>query len=195
MPLQAHLCITQEVVIEIHDFVTIFRGAGIRSWLDWDLLQSANYSVLEKYSRSRVSLGELETVWYIKSDGSLGDWRNQGNRRLRVCEAAARADFPSAESARYMQQLAAGMRASTTPSLLVLPCYQTGRGGVLILDGNHRAVAAVKAEVDVRLLIFAITGPDNPLMLPDLLQEKGIDSTPELWARHRAEIEAKFTSG
>ncbi len=182
----------RRTIIRVSDFITVFRGSGIRSWFDWELLQSRDYSVAETFSRSNTVLGALETVWYTWPDGSLGDWRNQGNRRLRVEEVASRRNFPDKKSCNYIQRLASGMRGNSTPLYLILPCYRTERGRVLVLDGNHRAIAAFKSEVDIRLLIFAITGPDNPLMLPDLLHETNPDATAEAWAHCRAEIEKKF---
>lgn len=79
--------------------------------------------------------------------------------------------------------------------MLVLPCYRTSGGKLLILDGNHRAIAAFKSGEDIRLLIFAVTGLDNPLVLPDLLHETNSDSPPEVWAALRAEVEHNFERG
>jgi hypothetical protein len=184
----------REDAIKVSEFATVFHDQGIRSWFDWEFLRSPDYSVTEIFSRSAQVLGSLETVWYVQPDGSPGDWRGRGNRRLRVEEAALRDDFPDSKSYGYIQELAAGMRKGRAPYHLLLPCYRTERGRLLILDGNHRAVAAFKSDIDSRLLIFAITGPDNPFMLPDLLHEKNYDADPEAWERLRAEIEEKFRS-
>jgi hypothetical protein len=137
-------------------------------------------------------MGGLETVWYTWPDGSIGDWRNQGNRRLQVKEAATRPDFPNESSYDYIERLISDIRAGSTPPYLVLPCYRTQRDKLIILDGNHRAIAAFRSDMDVRLLIFAVTGTDNPLLLPDLLHETIPDSTAEVWVHYRTEIEKKF---
>jgi hypothetical protein len=179
--------------IEVSDFVTVFRESGIRSWFDWEMLQSPDYSIAEMFSRSRSALGAMETVWYTYPDGSPGDWRNQDNRRLRVEEAAPRDNFPSRESFDYIESLASSMRNNSASPYLVLPCYRTEQGKFLILDGNHRAVATYKSEADIRRLVFAITGPDNPLILPDLLHETNPDATAEVWMHRCIEIEEKFT--
>ncbi len=171
----------------------IFRDGGIRSWLDWEMVQPPDYSVLEIFSRSVADISWLETVWYIRTDGSLGDWRNQGDRRISVKDAAARRDFPSKSSEQYIQKLISDMSASPVPTYLVLPCYRTQRGKLIILDGNHRAIAACRCDVNVRLLIFALSGPDDPLVLPDLLHEMGPAPSAEIWAQYQAEIEQKFT--
>lgn len=156
------------------------------------MLQPPDYSVVEKFSRSVGDLGELQTVWYVWPDGTLGDWRDQGSRRLSVREAAARRDFPNKESYDYVQTLISEIRASSTPPQLVLPCYRAQRGEFIMLDGNHRAVAAFRSGVEVRLLAFAVTGPDDPLLLPDLLHETNAQSSPDLWADYRTKIERKF---
>ena len=181
------------IVIKVSDFITIFHDGGIRSWLDWEMIQSPGYSVTEIFSRSVTAVSGLETVWYARPDGSLGDWRNRSDRRLSVKDAAARRDFPSQASEDFVQKLMSGMRASPAPPYLVLPCYRTQRGSLIILDGNHRAVAACRAGMNVRLLIFALAGPDDPLVLPDLLHEVGLESSAERWAGYQAKIEQKFT--
>lgn len=173
--------------------MTIFRGGGIRSWLDWEMIQSPDYSVLELFSRSVADVSKFETVWYIRADGSLGDWRNRDDRRVSVKDAAARRDFPSKASEQYIQRLISDMRASSAPHYLVLPCYRTRSGKYFILDGNHRAIAAYRSGMDVRLLIFALSGPDDPLLLPELLHELDPEPSAELWAQYQAKIERKFT--
>jgi hypothetical protein len=179
--------------IDVTEFATVFRDSGIRSWLDWDRIISSNYSVEQIVSRSIFALGELETVWYIQPDGSRGDWREQDSRRVCVQEAARLTNFPNTESSAYISHLAAQMEKAATPTILTLPSYMAKTGQLLILDGNHRAVAAFKAKRDVRLLIFAIKGTDNPYVLPDLLHETYGGATPEAWAMRRAEIEHRFT--
>jgi hypothetical protein len=178
--------------IKVSDFMTVFRDGGIRSWLDWEMVQSPDYSVVEIFSRSVADVSRLETVWCIRADGSLGDWRNQDDRRVSVKDAAARRDFPSQASEQYIQELISGMRASPAPPYLVLPCYRTQSGKFIMLDGNHRAVAACRSGMDVRLLIFALSGPDDPLLLPELLRELDPEPSAELWAHYQAEIERKF---
>jgi hypothetical protein len=182
----------RRTTIKISDFITIFRDAGIRSWFDWELLQSPSYSVVQIFSRSVSDISRFETVWYSRPDGSLGDWRNQEDRRISVRDAATRQAFPNKESEDYIQRLISDMRAASTPPYLVLPCYRTQDRKVIILDGNHRAVAAFRSATDVRLLVFAISGPDHPLLLPDLLHEISSETNAELWAQYRAEIEQKF---
>ena len=171
----------------------IFRDAGIRSWFDWELIQSPSYSVVEKFSRSVIDVSRLETVWYIRPDDSLGDWRNQGDRRLSVKDAATRQAFPNKDSEGYIQKLISDMYACGTLPYVILPCYRTLHGKFIILDGNHRAIAAFRSEMNVRLLIFAVSGPDDPLLLPDLLHEMSSETSAELWAQYRTEIERKFT--
>jgi hypothetical protein len=178
--------------IEVADFITVFQDSGVRSWFDWARVVSPEFTVTEIFSRSKSLLGQLETVWYTSPDGSLGDWRNQGHKRVLVEDAAQRVKFPSEQSSRYIYRLLMAMQAEPVPLRLVLPCYRTGSGSLLILDGNHRAVAAYQSESDVRLLIFAISGPDNPLVLPDLVHETSSDLSPEDWTTRCKEIEKNF---
>jgi hypothetical protein len=181
--------------IKIADFITVFRGAGIRSWFDWDRLEPGSYSVIEEYSRTKSVLGRLETVWYVWPDGSLGDWRNQDNRRVCVEEAASLTRFPNDKGLAYINELAVRIDNATAPEILVLPCYRTRTGKSLLLDGNHRAIAAFRSKRDVRLMIFAVTGADNPLLLPDLIHETKGGVPVDRWDTLREEIERNFTEG
>ncbi|MGW0570844.1 hypothetical protein [Streptomyces tauricus] len=41
-------------------------------------------------------------------------------------------------------------------------------GADLILDGTHRAVAALRARAHVTVFLYVLLGPTDPTILPDL---------------------------
>lgn len=154
--------------MDFSDYETVFRDSEIKSWLDWDLVNEAKCRVREIYSRSAELLSGLHTVWYRAPDGTNGDWRNQGDRPLRIGEVSTtRSTWPAERQARmkyFMQEL----RKLEHPLLLVLPAYSPNDHDTILLDGTHRAAAAYLGKVQVRLMIFTIMGPCDARILPDL---------------------------
>lgn len=57
---------------------------------------------------------------------------------------------------------------------LVLPTYALPNDRLLLLDGNHRAVALVVAQIPFSVRLLIVRGPIEPTMLPDLKH----------WAKH-----------
>jgi len=141
----------------------------MRAWLSWDLLRKPDTQITEIYSRSRDDLANLHTVWYATPEGANGDWRNASDRPLRVSEAAQTFnDWPS-ERAPHINFFQTQFERYGYPIQLTLPAYSPNGHDTIILDGTHRAVAAHLAQKDVRLIIFALQGPCDPDILPDLM--------------------------
>jgi hypothetical protein len=149
-------------------YCEVFRDAGVRAMLNWELLTQLDCPVAESYSRSRKVLGNLFTVWYQRPDGSPGDWHGESDRPLRVREAAAAPSRISADRRQRVEEFIKTFAQDPEPVQLVLPGYTVAAKDVLILDGTHRAVAAFLAKVEVRLLIFSLAGPLDARVLPDL---------------------------
>lgn len=154
--------------MDIGDFITVFKDGGVRAWLDWDALEDAGCAVREQFSRSPDVLGGLFTVWYQTADGTDGDWRNPGDRPLRVAECADAMDIWPADRRDRIHGFADAFRGDDRPVQLVLPAYAVGGDGAVLLDGTHRAVAAHLSGADVRIMLFVLDGPLDPRVLPDL---------------------------
>jgi hypothetical protein len=177
--------------MDVDEFATVFRDGGVRSWLDWEVALRGRFPVDETFSRSVDLLGSLQTVWYLRDDGGFGDWRQPTHQRQSVAEAAGLSDFPSARSRAYINELAAGYAAAADPPVLVLPAYRTADGRPILLDGNHRAVAAYRGARAPRLLVYCLIGPADPLVFPDLLHEVGAKSEAD-WAAMVERIHDRF---
>ncbi|MFF1606902.1 hypothetical protein ACFVYA_03905 [Amycolatopsis sp. NPDC058278] len=153
--------------VPVADFVRFFGDGGIRVRLDWSRL-ATECRIEAITSRSAAVLGDLRTVWYAGPDGRNSEFRDAGARPLRVREAAlTEASWPAKRAAR-IAEFEARFRADAGSVQLPLPVYVLGDGGFLLLDGTHRAVAAHRTGGNLRLLLFAVHGPQDEGMLPDL---------------------------
>ena len=147
----------------------IFGGGSIRARIDWARLERAEFTVHDEYSASSERLGELWTVWYVGPDGMAAEYRDASARPLRVRDVGASEPLSRDASRRArLARLRASFMATAEPAVLTLPGFRLPGDEVLLLDGNHRAVAAHLARVPVRLLLFLLHGPLTPVLLPDL---------------------------
>ncbi|MGW5355360.1 hypothetical protein ACWERV_33185 [Streptomyces sp. NPDC004031] len=157
--------------MELGDFAGRFR-ADIRARLDWALLARAGAGVgvetLEG-DAGRRRLAELFTVWYTDGAGAGSRWDAPGSRPLRVAESERALPGWPGDRRRAVDALRRSFAAGTGPLDLTVPVYRAGAGRHVLLDGNHRAVAAHLAPVrDLRLTLWALAGPVREDILPDL---------------------------
>jgi hypothetical protein len=155
------------------EFETVFRDAGIRSWISWDILDSLGCEITEVYTRSIEVLGSFYTVWYTSPDGGNGDWRSPQDSPLTVSETLKAAGGWPNDRKRRVAAFQDAFSQQREPIQLVLPAYAPNDRDTILLDGTHRAVAAYIAKVDVRLLVFIVQGPCSPAVLPDLQHYSG----------------------
>jgi hypothetical protein len=150
----------------VTQFVDAFQNS-VRVQLAWERLASPEFSVTHAVCRSTDLLGSMFTVWYEDQYGGDGDWRRPG-RPLRVSQAGkTELDWP-AERRQRVSSFERMYAQALEPVRLELPTYALSKGGLLILDGTHRAVAAHRALVKVWLHLHTVHGPINEDILPDL---------------------------
>ena len=114
-------------------------------------------------------LSSFFTVWYINPDGLNGDWRNAGDSPLRIRDAVKAFDIWPDDRKQRVEAFRAKFIRRSEPVQLVLPAYAPNDRDIILLDGTHRAMAAFMAQSGIRLLVFAVNGPCDPDVLPDLL--------------------------
>ncbi|MEU6403938.1 hypothetical protein [Streptomyces sp. NPDC046985] len=155
----------------LDDFVGRFR-AGVRAELDWTRLAAERVETgVETLdgAAARRRLAELYTVWYADGAGTESRWDAPGSRPLRVATAARALSAWPEERRRAVASVTRSFAAGRGPLALTLPTYQVGEGRHVLLDGNHRAVAAhLTADRDVRLTLWSLSGPVCEAILPDL---------------------------
>ena len=153
--------------MDVDEFATVFADGAIKARLDWSVVRE-RCTVRESFSRSAEVLGSLFTVWYIGPDGGYRAYLDPDARPLRVRDHRdARSSWP-AHRARKIDDLVTQFKAADQPVQLVLPAYALPGNEMVLLDGNHRAVAAYLTDVPVRTMVFALHGPVDEAVLPDL---------------------------
>ena len=164
--------------VSMADFERLFVRRAIRTWVDWESLNDSNCTVRALVLTDVEALRRCQTVWY-HSHGDRADWRDQSARRTTVGEEADRID-----------------RESLDPRLLdvpqVFPALDLGDGQLLLLDGNHRAVAMAALRDSIHVLLMVLVAPREPLLFPDLIHDIHRSTPPSLWLDQVAEIDAKF---
>jgi hypothetical protein len=150
------------------DYQTIFRTSEMKALVAWDILERLDCKVEEIYTRSVERLSCFHTLWYRTQGGKDGDWRNAEDIPLRVGEASSTFDSCPSQRREHVTAFREKFAQTRKPLQLTLPAYSPNDHDTILLDGTHRAVAAYLAHADVRLLIFAVRGPCDPRILPDL---------------------------
>ncbi|GGX68301.1 hypothetical protein [Streptomyces anandii] len=156
--------------MEFGDFAVRFRPV-IRAALDWGRLADVGAGVRVETvtgGAARRCLAGLFTVWYADARGADSSWNSPGSRPLRVGSAGRTLPSWPEDRRRAVDALARGYAEGSRPVPLTLPTYRVGEDCHVLLDGNHRAVAAHRAGRDVELTLWALTGPVCEGILPDL---------------------------
>ncbi|MGW4561550.1 hypothetical protein ACWEN3_03775 [Streptomyces sp. NPDC004561] len=157
--------------MDLDEFARRFR-ADVRPQLDWARLAGAQAEAgVETLDgdAGRRRLAELFTVWYADGTGTASRWDAPGSRPLRVATAERSLPTWPEDRRRAVASLKRSFAAGRGPLALTLPAYRVGEGRHVLLDGNHRAVAAhLTAGRDVRLTLWSLSGPVCEGILPDL---------------------------
>lgn len=148
---------SSESCLSMADFESLFVMRAIRTWVDWGALDDSNCTVRAAVITSVEALRRCQTVWY-RSQGERADWRDQAARRVTVGEEADHVDLETLDR-----------RLSDVPH--VFPALDLGGGRLMLLDGNHRAVALASLEDALHVLLLVVAGPREPLIFPDLIHE------------------------
>ncbi|WP_369222907.1 hypothetical protein AB5J52_17265 [Streptomyces sp. R39] len=156
--------------MDLDDFATRFRS-DIRAQLDWACLAKVHTRVrVEVLTRDAAKrrLADLFTVWYADPAGANSSWDAPDSRPLSVAAAARTLPSWPEERRNTVTALTQAFAVDTEPLRLMLPAYRVDERRCVLLDGNHRAVAAHRADADVHLSLCSLSGPACESILPDL---------------------------
>ncbi|WP_327286861.1 hypothetical protein [Streptomyces sp. NBC_01198] len=150
------------------EFTRMFGSGQIRARLDWSRITEPDVLVEQDFHTSVDRLAEMTTMWYADAEGRPVDYAAPNASPLTVREAAAldMSTVPRREEdlSLYTDRAA----RSPAPVQLVLAAYYLYSGSHLILDGTHRAVAAIRARAPAAVFSFVLRGPLDAAILPDL---------------------------
>lgn len=164
--------------MSVGEFRALFAGAAVRTWVDWSALTDDNAVVSTRLCLRAAQLGECSTVWY-RSRGEPTHWREQGALRVTVADEVRHSGI-------------SGIDETFVDTPHMFPALDTGAGTVMLLDGNHRAVALASSGGAIHVLVVILTGPRDPLVFPDLIHEVHGASSRSTWSGLVSQIDGKF---
>lgn len=140
-------------------------GCAIRVQLDWKQFCSSNWPIEHQDSVIPSASANLYTPWYALVDGEPCAFDAAGAQPQSVAAAGRNTRLLLHH---HVQTVA------VYTGVLLLPAYRLNKGSVLLLDGNHRVVAAQVSSQQLRLALFVICGPISAAVLPDLRHWAGL---------------------
>lgn len=153
--------------ITFKDFTTLFSPPVIQVRLAWDMLDKLNPVI------NVISLSSLRGIadqwivpWYV-SESKQVPYDHPQARPLRLADIAADLSWLEPWRQAVITTLASDFSRSGAPVSFLMATYRV-RGTELILDGNHRAVAAYLQNSECRALALSLDGPCDKSYLPDL---------------------------
>ncbi|WP_420031360.1 hypothetical protein ACN2WE_00055 [Streptomyces sp. cg28] len=151
------------------EFILLFGSSGhVRAALNWSRLTDKQFHVQHRFHTSPDRLGQMNTLWYTGPDGTPVEYTHPQAAPL-TTRQASKTDMRSLpQRENTLTRLTKQASGSLEPVQLVLPAYRLPNGTDLILDGTHRAVAALRAQARVTVFLYVLLGPADPTILPDL---------------------------
>lgn len=143
-------------------FESMFKDS-MRVELDWEA--AAGLPVwLEEHEKVPP---DWYTVWYTVGT-TLSSFRDPKARPMTVSNATGcTLEKLLIRHRPLLRKLKEGYQGGGGVELW-LPVWRTSEGRTIILDGNHRAVAAVLSKAQVRVHAYVVRGPADPAIMPDL---------------------------
>lgn len=139
----------------------------IRTQLAWESLRRLGVGVS---ARVVTSLGDQAGHWIVPwylSGGRQVSYDTAGAQYLRLDEVPDTLSLLEPERRGFIEDLTRRL-AKNSPVQFLMATYRV-RDTEIILDGNHRAVAALLSGAECRILVLSIDGPIDPRYLPDLV--------------------------
>lgn len=145
--------------MQAQEFCRRFRG-DIRVCFDWDKFCTELWPIEVVSFQLPNDGSSLFTPWYALPDGTVCPFNAAGAIPQSLEVAAAN------DALCKSHQVAEWRGSSQT---IEAPSYELPDGKVLLLDGNHRAVAAQKSHRPIALTAFVVCGPLTQSVCPDLM--------------------------
>lgn len=150
--------------MDVHAFRLAFEGST-RALLDFDALTSSSRDVTIEVL-DEAGLGGLLTAWYVALDGTLGDYSDPDSSPMSVAEVLSNPAAWPAERAEAINEMRRGFVEGPGSIVLLVPAVRV-RGRLLVLDGTHRASAALLSGRGARVVVVALAEHADPAV-PDV---------------------------
>jgi hypothetical protein len=154
------------------------RLTSFPSFLDWERAQRECWPI-RTIRTSAAELRAFYTLWYAGPNGPLADSVEMRGRTLLAFQMPGARPVPVGQVAvtldAWIEKKALitryryALQSFPPPIAISLVTYGLPNGQHLILDGNHRAVAAFLTGKEALVTALVICGPCDPHALPDLV--------------------------
>ena len=145
---------------------------GIRVCLNWKRAYAERWNVSHRTVSLIDEIRGLYIPWY-RANGVPCECAYRGATPVKVGQVADDLDgWPHRSAA--IHKYVCIYRMSPSPLRLMLPVYDLPRSETLLLDGSHRAVALILADVSFEVALLSIQGPIDSNALPDLQHFKPV---------------------
>lgn len=122
-------------------------------------------------ARTVTSVSQLANFfapWYRTNDKIGVDHSDENARPMTVAEVARNLDRLSSSRRNRIECFVSTFRACSPPLRFTIPTYEMSAGDQLILDGNHRCVAAMLSSTDIEIEVLSVAGPHAERALSDM---------------------------
>jgi hypothetical protein len=148
--------------------------------LDWQRAFAERWPICVVEFHEIQQIRALNVAWYCGHDGPLPDIVEIKGQQQHACSVPQARPVTVGYVADHLdtwiigkrtriEQYAHAFQASPNPISISLVTYSLPGKRFLILDGNHRAVAAVLSGKEMTATLVVICGPCDPTALPDLI--------------------------
>ena len=148
-------------------FVEFFKPF-VRVMFDWARMEEERWPVELSVVSALEQVACWHTPWNFNRLGREVRHDDAEARPIRLAEVEALMPGFGEQRQRYIERMVCEFRQSPPPVQLILPAYELPEGGHILLDGNHRAAALLRARVSFRILLCAVRGPIEESILPEL---------------------------
>jgi hypothetical protein len=123
---------------------------------------SNDVTIKEVYITTLKDLGAVRTAWYWPQERDCSDYLDISKPSLRVSDVAYNLSLVTEKHRQIIID-----KANKPEPLSHMPAYALPNSEYLLLDGNHRAVAAMRKN-RLPIALDVLYGPIRPSVLPDL---------------------------
>lgn len=145
-----------------------FFAPSMRVRLDWDRLMKSPCHVQVTVIENLAEIAGWKMPWHFDQSGCEGRYDSEGARPISLCDTGVHINKMNKQRRFLIDRLIAAYQSDQHPVAFVAPTYFIEPTASLILDANHRLAAAYLAKVPLRVMNFAIHGPIDPQIIPDL---------------------------
>ncbi len=145
-------------VVSSTEFHAKFR-ADVRVNFNWKRFLESEWLVEVRNFLLPRDAGRIYTSWYLESDGAVCGYNSPGALPQSV-EAVV-------QSPELMRQNAVRSQYESKEGLVV-PAFAVEENVVILMDGNHRVVAAHAGGCEHSIVAYVVNGPIDEAVLADL---------------------------